>query len=84
MFSVKQETNTKEKFKTSVVLRVKVLDGDDQYPHFLPCVPVSPGAGVCINPIYTTNVTRWQQVNSKYDVCQLPQSPQETNITSSA
>lgn len=71
MFWVKQESNTEEKFNTSVVLKVEVLDGDDQYPRFLPCVPVSPGANVCINPIYRANVTRWQQVNSNYYVRQL-------------
>lgn len=70
-----QETNTEEKFKTSVVLRVMVLDGDDQYPRFLPCVPVSPGAGVCINPIYTANVTRWHQVNNTYYIRQLLSTP---------
>lgn len=71
VFCVKQETNTEEKFKTSAALTVKVRDGDDQYPHFLPCVPVSPGAAVCTNPTYTANVTRRQQVNSNYGVRQL-------------
>ncbi|XP_030295055.1 protocadherin-15 isoform X1 [Sparus aurata] len=56
-----QEANTVEKFNTSAVLTVIIKDGDDQYPHFLPCTPVSPGVPVCMNPTYTTNITRKQQ-----------------------
>ncbi|XP_044042606.1 protocadherin-15 isoform X2 [Siniperca chuatsi] len=56
-----QEANTVEKFNTSAVLTVNIADGDDQYPHFLPCIPVSPGVPVCMNPTYTTNITQKQK-----------------------
>ncbi|XP_070785444.1 protocadherin-15 [Enoplosus armatus] len=56
-----QEANTVEKFNTSALLTVNIEDGDDQYPHFLPCTPVSPGVPVCMNPTYTTNITQKQQ-----------------------
>ncbi|XP_019126719.2 cadherin-related family member 5 [Larimichthys crocea] len=56
-----QETNTVDKFNTSAVLTVNIEDGDDQYPHFLPCTPVTPGVPVCMNPTYTTNITHKQQ-----------------------
>ncbi|XP_054862751.1 cadherin-related family member 5 isoform X2 [Amphiprion ocellaris] len=56
-----QESNTKEKFNTSAVLNINIKDGDDQYPHFLPCTPVSPGVPVCMNPTYTTNITQKHQ-----------------------
>ncbi|XP_076578134.1 protocadherin-15 isoform X2 [Chaetodon auriga] len=55
------EENTVDKFNTSAVLTVNVEDGDDQYPHFLPCTPVSPGVPVCMNPTYTANITHKQQ-----------------------
>ncbi|XP_040008488.1 cadherin-related family member 5 [Xiphias gladius] len=53
-----QESNTAENFNTSAVLTVNIEDGDDQYPHFLPCTPVSPGVPVCMNPTYTANITQ--------------------------
>ncbi|XP_049892528.1 cadherin-related family member 5 [Epinephelus moara] len=56
-----QEANTAEKFNTSTVLIVNIEDGDDQYPHFLPCTPVSPGVPVCMNPTYTANITHKHQ-----------------------
>ncbi|XP_069375943.1 cadherin-related family member 5 [Paralichthys olivaceus] len=56
-----QESNTDEKFNTSAHLSVNIEDGDDQYPHFLPCSPVAPGVPVCINPAYTTNITHRTQ-----------------------
>ncbi|XP_070848734.1 protocadherin-15 [Chaetodon trifascialis] len=55
------EENTADKFNTSAVLTVNVEDGDDQYPHFLPCTPVSPGVPVCMSPTYTANITHKQQ-----------------------
>uniref|UniRef100_A0A3B5AZL7 Cadherin domain-containing protein n=1 Tax=Stegastes partitus TaxID=144197 RepID=A0A3B5AZL7_9TELE len=55
------ESNTVEKFNTSAVLIINVKDGDDQYPHFLPCTPVSPGVPVCMNPTYTANITHKHQ-----------------------
>ncbi|XP_045895458.1 cadherin-related family member 5 [Micropterus dolomieu] len=56
-----QEANTVEKFNTSAILTVNIVDGDDQYPHFLPCMPVSPGVPVCMSPTYTTNITHKQK-----------------------
>ncbi|XP_031697587.1 cadherin-related family member 5, partial [Anarrhichthys ocellatus] len=56
-----QEANTVEKSNTSAVLTVNIEDGDDHYPHFLPCTPVSPAVPVCMNPTYTTNITQKHQ-----------------------
>ncbi|XP_040398883.1 cadherin-related family member 5-like, partial [Cygnus olor] len=57
------EMNTKERFNTSARVRVNVLDGDDQYPRFLPCAPPDP-PGVCISPVYTANVTEGELTGS--------------------
>ncbi|XP_048410436.1 uncharacterized protein cdhr5-rs isoform X2 [Stegostoma tigrinum] len=52
------EVNTKEKYNTTAKITINVLDGDDQYPRFLPCNFLSHGASrICVNPIYTGNVT---------------------------
>ncbi|XP_030576353.1 cadherin-related family member 5 isoform X2 [Archocentrus centrarchus] len=56
-----QESNTVDKFNTSAVLTINIKDGDDQYPHFLPCTPVSPGVPICTNPTYTANITQKHQ-----------------------
>ncbi|XP_027900197.1 cadherin-related family member 5 isoform X3 [Xiphophorus couchianus] len=56
-----QESNTEEKFNISTVLTINIEDVDDQYPHFLPCTPVSPGVPICMNPIYTANITQKHQ-----------------------
>ncbi|MED6246241.1 hypothetical protein ATANTOWER_014806 [Ataeniobius toweri] len=56
-----QESNTEEKFNISTVLTVNIEDVDDQYPHFLPCTPVSPDVPVCMNPTYSANITRKYQ-----------------------
>ncbi|KAM8909097.1 cadherin-related family member 5 isoform 5-T8 [Spinachia spinachia] len=55
------EVNTEEKFNISAVLTVNIEDGDDQYPHFLPCTPISPGDPVCVSPNYSTNISQKQQ-----------------------
>ncbi|XP_028254589.1 cadherin-related family member 5 [Parambassis ranga] len=55
------ESNTVEKFNTSVALTVNIQDGDDQYPHFLPCTHVSQSVPVCMNPIYTANISQKHQ-----------------------
>ncbi|XP_056132691.1 cadherin-related family member 5 [Lampris incognitus] len=57
------ESNTGEKYKTSVNLTVNIDDGDDQYPQFLPCVPASRDGifPVCTNPVYTANITERDQ-----------------------
>lgn len=53
--------NTKERFNASARVRVNVLDGDDQYPQFLPCTPrTHHGLTICTSPIYTANVTEGQ------------------------
>ncbi|XP_074725702.1 cadherin-related family member 5-like [Strix uralensis] len=55
------EMNTKERFNASARVRVNVLDGDDQYPQFLPCTPrAHRGLTVCTSPVYTANVTEGQ------------------------
>ncbi|XP_078409251.1 uncharacterized protein cdhr5-rs isoform X2 [Cetorhinus maximus] len=52
------EMNTKERYNTSAKITITVLDGDDQYPRFLPCNFLSHGkARICVNPIYIGNVT---------------------------
>ncbi|XP_021179341.2 cadherin-related family member 5 isoform X2 [Fundulus heteroclitus] len=56
-----QESNTEEMFNISTVLTINIEDVDDQYPHFLPCTPVSPGVPVCMNPTYSANITRKHQ-----------------------
>uniref|UniRef100_A0A3P9IS96 Cadherin domain-containing protein n=1 Tax=Oryzias latipes TaxID=8090 RepID=A0A3P9IS96_ORYLA len=50
------EWNTVERFNVSAVLTINVQDGDDQYPHFLPCMLVSQSFPVCVNPVYTANI----------------------------
>ncbi|XP_069485647.1 cadherin-related family member 5-like isoform X2 [Ambystoma mexicanum] len=52
------EMNTKERYNSSARIHISVLDGDDQYPQFLPCKLLShEGADVCVSPIYMANVT---------------------------
>ncbi|XP_056605018.1 cadherin-related family member 5 [Triplophysa dalaica] len=53
------EMNTKEKYSTTATVTINVLDGDDQYPQFLPCSPVYEDGDhtICTNPIYTVNIT---------------------------
>lgn len=53
--------NTKERFNASTRVQVNVLDGDDQYPQFLPCTPrTHQGLTVCTSPVYTANITEGQ------------------------
>lgn len=61
-----QEMNTAEHFNTSTNLTITVLDGDDQYPQFLPCVLLFQDASsrVCTSPVYTVNVTEGEEVSS--------------------
>ncbi|KAJ6651525.1 hypothetical protein lerEdw1_020860 [Lerista edwardsae] len=52
------EMNTKERYNSSARIHVSVMDGDDQYPQFLPCNFLShDGVSICVSPIYTTNIT---------------------------
>ncbi|KAG5267210.1 hypothetical protein AALO_G00219210 [Alosa alosa] len=57
------EMNTREKYNTTATLIVNVLDGDDQYPVFLPCTPISRHQDdlICTNPLYTVNITEKEQ-----------------------
>ncbi|XP_030004676.1 cadherin-related family member 5 isoform X2 [Sphaeramia orbicularis] len=55
------EANTLEKFNTSTSLTINIQDGDDQYPHFLPCTPVSADVPVCTSPVYSANITEKHQ-----------------------
>lgn len=63
-----QESNTREKYNTTATLTVSIKDGDDQYPQFLPCTPVSQdeNISVCTNPVYTTNITEKDQVTLSF------------------
>ncbi|KAM4522964.1 cadherin-related family member 5 [Fundulus diaphanus] len=61
MWAQVKESNTEEMFNISTVLTINIEDVDDQYPHFLPCTPVSPGVPVCMNPTYSANITRKHQ-----------------------
>ncbi|RVE56826.1 hypothetical protein OJAV_G00224960 [Oryzias javanicus] len=56
-----EESNTEERFNVSAVLTINILDGDDQYPHFLPCTRVSLSVPVCMNPVYTANISQKHQ-----------------------
>ncbi|XP_040199161.1 cadherin-related family member 5-like isoform X2 [Rana temporaria] len=52
------EMTTRERQRTTVKVRVMVLDGDDQYPQFLPCNFMShDGLSVCVSPTYLVNIT---------------------------
>uniref|UniRef100_A0A8B9RA25 Cadherin domain-containing protein n=1 Tax=Astyanax mexicanus TaxID=7994 RepID=A0A8B9RA25_ASTMX len=50
------EMNTIEKYNTTATIKISVLDGDDQYPQFLPCSPVSEHT-ICTNPLYIANIS---------------------------
>lgn len=56
--------STAEHFNTSTVVTVTVLDADDQYPQFLPCVLLfqDETSRVCTSPVYTVNVTEGEEV----------------------
>ncbi|KAL8222578.1 UNVERIFIED_CONTAM: hypothetical protein K2H54_077551 [Gekko kuhli] len=55
------EMNTKERYNSSAKIQVNVMDGDDQYPQFLPCNFLShDGVSVCVSPVYTTNITEME------------------------
>ncbi|KAG2460320.1 DRD4 protein, partial [Polypterus senegalus] len=63
------EMNTEEKQNTSALIKIRVLDGDDQYPQFLPCALLSHDQTrvICANPIYTVNVTEKTQASQVND-----------------
>ncbi|XP_078276257.1 uncharacterized protein cdhr5-rs [Rhinoraja longicauda] len=67
------EMNTEEKYNATAKVTISVLDGDDQYPRFLPCKFVSHGkTRVCVNPTYTGNVT---EAKLPYHALQLSPGP---------
>ncbi|KAJ8411146.1 hypothetical protein AAFF_G00171520 [Aldrovandia affinis] len=57
------EMDTREKYNTTANITVNVLDGDDQYPQFQPCILLSQDRShlICTNPIYTVNITEKEQ-----------------------
>lgn len=56
------EMTTRERQRTTARVRVMVLDGDDQYPHFLPCHYMShDGVRVCVSPTYSLNITAGEE-----------------------
>uniref|UniRef100_A0A8C5QV92 Cadherin domain-containing protein n=1 Tax=Leptobrachium leishanense TaxID=445787 RepID=A0A8C5QV92_9ANUR len=56
------EMTTRERQRTSAKVQVLVLDGDDQYPQFLPCQYMShDGLNVCVNPTYVVNITEGEE-----------------------
>ena len=60
-----QEMSTAEHFNTSTTVTITVLDGDDQYPQFLPCTAHyrKRSNPICTNPVYTANVTEEAEVS---------------------
>nr|XP_023647100.1 cadherin-related family member 5-like [Paramormyrops kingsleyae] len=57
------EMNTMERYSTSTMITVNILDGDDQYPQFQPCTVLTQEMvhPVCTNPVYTANITEMQK-----------------------
>ncbi|KAM9376075.1 protocadherin-15 [Pholidichthys leucotaenia] len=57
------ETNTADRFNASIDITITVLDGDDQYPQFLPCATLfQDGTNrICTSPVYTANVTEGEE-----------------------
>ncbi|XP_051238814.1 cadherin-related family member 5 isoform X2 [Dicentrarchus labrax] len=57
------EMNTGEHFNTSTNITITVLDGDDQYPQFLPCMLLfqDETSRICTSPVYTVNVTEGEE-----------------------
>lgn len=62
--TIAQEMSTAEHFNTSTTVTITVLDADDQYPQFLPCVLLfqDETSRVCTSPVYTVNVTEGEEV----------------------
>ncbi|XP_059190832.1 cadherin-related family member 5 [Centropristis striata] len=53
------EMSTVERYNTSTNITITVLDGDDQYPQFLPCTLLfqDESSCICTSPVYTVNIT---------------------------
>ncbi|XP_053575123.1 cadherin-related family member 5-like [Bombina bombina] len=63
MVLLQQEMTTRERQRASVRVRISVVDGDDQYPHFLPCQLMSHDVlSVCVSPMYTANITEREEL----------------------
>lgn len=65
LLTLLQEMSTAEQFSASTNITITVLDGDDQYPQFLPCMLLFQDESnrVCTNPVYTVNVTEGEEVS---------------------
>ncbi|CAJ1056772.1 cadherin-related family member 5 [Xyrichtys novacula] len=57
------EMTTAERFNTSTNITLFILDGDDQYPQFLPCMLFLQNETnrICGSPVYTVNVTEGEE-----------------------
>lgn len=57
--------NTAENFNTSTNITISVLDGDDQYPEFQPCLLLlhNETVRICTSPVYMVNVTEGEEVS---------------------
>ncbi|XP_039990154.1 cadherin-related family member 5 [Xiphias gladius] len=57
------EMSTAERFNTSTNITITVVDGDDQYPQFLPCILLFQDdiSRICTSPVYTVNVTEGEE-----------------------
>ncbi|XP_008304480.1 cadherin-related family member 5-like [Stegastes partitus] len=57
------EMNTAEHFSISTNITISILDGDDQYPQFLPCMLLfqDETSRICASPVYTVNVTEGEE-----------------------
>lgn len=58
--------STAEHYNTSISVNITVLDADDQYPQFLPCMLLyqDETSRICTSPVYTVNVTEGQEVTA--------------------
>ncbi|XP_062928273.1 uncharacterized protein cdhr5-rs isoform X2 [Mobula hypostoma] len=67
------EMNTEERYNTTAKITISVLDGDDQYPRFLPCnFLLHRKTRICVNPVYRGNVT---EAKLLYHALQLSPGP---------
>ncbi|XP_072923111.1 uncharacterized protein cdhr5-rs isoform X3 [Hemitrygon akajei] len=67
------EMNTEERYNTTAKIAISVLDGDDQYPRFLPCnFLLHKKTRICVNPVYRGNVT---EAKLPYHALQLSPGP---------
>ncbi|XP_041853419.1 cadherin-5 [Melanotaenia boesemani] len=57
------EMNTAEHYNTSINIAITILDGDDQYPQFLPCMLLfqDENSRICTSPVYMVNVTEGEE-----------------------